>query len=74
MANWHHDRGRRKFVSLEDVTAIGPRGKSPDVHAEDNERRGELVAAVRRLPEDRQQLILLKFVERLPNAEIGGGD
>ena len=71
VANWLRDRGRRKFVSLEDVTAIGPRGKSPDVHAEDNERRGELVAAVRRLPEDRQQLILLKFVERLPNAEIG---
>jgi DNA-directed RNA polymerase specialized sigma24 family protein len=27
--------------------------------------------AVRRLPEDRQQLLILKFVERLSNAEIG---
>ena len=27
--------------------------------------------AVRRLPEDRQQLILLKFVEQMSNAEIG---
>jgi RNA polymerase sigma-70 factor (ECF subfamily) len=30
-----------------------------------------LHAAIRRLPADRQQLLLLKFVERLPNADIG---
>ncbi len=71
VANWHRDRSRRKVVSLEDVTVVGPRSKGPDAHVEDNERRGELMNAIRRLPEDRQQLILLKFVERLPNAEIG---
>ena len=26
---------------------------------------------VHKLPDDRQQLLILKFVERLPNAEIG---
>jgi RNA polymerase sigma-70 factor, ECF subfamily len=30
-----------------------------------------LLASVRRLPDDRQQLLILKFVERLSNAEIG---
>jgi RNA polymerase sigma-70 factor (ECF subfamily) len=30
-----------------------------------------LLQAVRKLPPDRQQLLILKFVERLSNAEIG---
>ena len=71
VANWHRDRSRRKVVSLEDVTTAGSRGKTPDAHVEEDERRTALVAAIRRLPLDRQQLISLKFVEDLPNAEIG---
>ncbi len=71
VANWHRDRGRRKVVSLEDVTGAGARGGTPDAHVEENERRAALLAAIRRLPSDRQQLIALKFVEHLPNAEIG---
>ena len=71
VANWHRDRGRRKVVSLEDVTGAGARGGTPDAHVEENERRAALLAAIRRLPSDRQQLISLKFVEHLPNAEIG---
>ena len=35
------------------------------------EQREALLAAIRRLPPDRQELLILKFVERLPNAEIG---
>ena len=30
-----------------------------------------LLVAVRRLPDDRQELLILKFVERHSNAEIG---
>jgi RNA polymerase sigma-70 factor (ECF subfamily) len=30
-----------------------------------------LLESIRDLPEDRQQLLILKFVERLSNAEIG---
>ena len=29
------------------------------------------LAAIRRLPEERQQLLVLKFIEHLSNAEIG---
>jgi RNA polymerase sigma-70 factor (ECF subfamily) len=36
-----------------------------------SEEQRHLIEAVRRLPEDRQQLLILKFVERLSNAEIG---
>ncbi len=71
VANWHRDRSRRKIISLDDVTNASARGKGPEIHVEEGERRTALLAAIRRLPEDRQQLIALKFVERLPNAEIG---
>ena len=30
-----------------------------------------LLGVIRQLPEDRQQLLILKFVEHLTNAEIG---
>jgi RNA polymerase sigma-70 factor (ECF subfamily) len=31
----------------------------------------DLLELIRRLPEERQQLLILKFAERLSNAEIG---
>jgi RNA polymerase sigma-70 factor (ECF subfamily) len=43
----------------------------PFQQIEKGERREALLAAIRRLPADRQQLLILKFVERLPNASIG---
>jgi RNA polymerase sigma-70 factor (ECF subfamily) len=70
VANWHRDQGRRPVVSLEAV----PLNDSPDPPekvALVSEERRQLLNAVRRLPADRQQLLVLKFVEHLPNAEIG---
>lgn len=72
VANWYRDRSRRKLVSLEGTSA-------PSHHREitllqrvaQDERRTALLAAVNRLPADRQELLILKFVEQLPNAEIG---
>ena len=37
----------------------------------ENEEKENLLKVLHRLPDDRQQLILLKFVEHLSNAEIG---
>ncbi len=71
VANWHRDRGRRKIVPLDEFVATGLRSESPDKSAEDREERELLLAAIRRLPEERQQLLTLKFVEHLSNAEIG---
>jgi RNA polymerase sigma-70 factor (ECF subfamily) len=72
VANWHRDRSRRKVVSLDRLAVVGQQqDNGPFQHAARNERREMLLAAIRRLPPDRQQLLILKFVERLPNVEIG---
>ncbi|MBI3360229.1 MAG: sigma-70 family RNA polymerase sigma factor [Chloroflexi bacterium] len=71
VANWHRDRGRQKVVPLDEVIVYGLRGEAPEALAEHREEQERLLKAIRRLPGERQQLLLLKFVERLSNAEIG---
>jgi RNA polymerase sigma-70 factor (ECF subfamily) len=71
MANWHRDRGRRKIIPLEDFVNSGLPFDAPDIATEAKEERDALLAAVSRLPEERQQLLTLKFVAHLSNAEIG---
>ena len=71
VANWHRDRGRRKIIPLDEFVVAGLREEAPDRYAEDQEERESLLEAIRRLPPERQQLLVLKFVERLSNAEIG---
>jgi RNA polymerase sigma-70 factor (ECF subfamily) len=46
-------------------------GTHPELETIAIEERRMLLLAVQRLPPERQQLLILKFVERLPNAEIG---
>jgi RNA polymerase sigma-70 factor (ECF subfamily) len=72
VANWHRDRSRRQIVSLDQVALVAPAGDDgPFEHAARSERRDTLLEAIRHLPADRQELLILKFVERLPNAQIG---
>jgi RNA polymerase sigma-70 factor (ECF subfamily) len=72
VANWHRDRSRRQVVSLDRLVTISyQKGDGPFQEVAKGERRNALVTAIRRLPYDRQQLLILKFVERLPNAQIG---
>lgn len=71
VANWHRDRGRRKIIALEEFVGTGSPSDAPDTHAEDEEERDILLRIIRRLPEERQQLLILKFIEHLSNAEIG---
>ena len=72
VANWHRDRSRRQVISLDRVASIGRQGEDgPFEHTAQGEQREELLTAIRQLPADRQQLLILKFVERMPNAEIG---
>ncbi|MBI1256153.1 MAG: sigma-70 family RNA polymerase sigma factor [Chloroflexi bacterium] len=71
VANWHRDRGRRKVIPLDEFIAASLKSDAPDQQAEDQEERDALRTAIRRLPEERQQLLLLKFVDHLSNAEIG---
>jgi RNA polymerase sigma-70 factor (ECF subfamily) len=72
VANWHRDRSRQQVVSLDRLATVGADGDdSPLQQAADSEMRRSLLAAMRRLSADRQQLLILKFVERVPNAQIG---
>lgn len=71
VANWHRDQGRRKIIALDDYVGQSLQSEAPDRWTEEQEEQRQLMEAVRRLPEDRQQLLLLKFIEQLSNAEIG---
>lgn len=71
VANFHRDQGRRKVVPLDDYVAHTLRSDAPDKQTEANEEQEMLLAAIRRLPAERQEMLLLKFVEHKSNAEIG---
>jgi len=71
VANWHRDHSRRQELSLEDMTLTSPLRETPEATTEANEARGQLLEAIRELPIERQELLILKFVEHLSNAEIG---
>ena len=71
VANWHRDRSRRPVVPLEMHASASEVALHPESEAIAVEERELLLLAVRRLPADRQELLILKFVERLSNAEIG---
>lgn len=70
VANWHRDRSRQKVISLEHLSLPTVRRDDPAAVAEDRDRQEELLQAVGRLPVDRQQLLILKFVEQMSNLEI----
>jgi len=74
VANWHRDQGRRQMVPLNEV---GPqdmaalRTEAPETLAETHEEQASLLQVIRQMPGERQQLLILKFVDHLSNAEIG---
>src|SRR5258708_295424 len=71
VANWHRDRNRRKVVPLDDFIAAGLRSEGPEDTTEAQQEKERLLAAIKRLPEERQQLLVLKFVDKLSNQDIG---
>lgn len=71
VANWHRDNNRRKEIPLDEGLMSFHPGEHPEGELLRMEERERLVKAIRYLPVDRQQLLILKFVEHLSNAEIG---
>ncbi|MFZ2097558.1 MAG: sigma-70 family RNA polymerase sigma factor [Anaerolineales bacterium] len=71
VANWHRDRGRRPEISLDEGFASIPKSEHPEVTLLQLEEQDHLLKIIRNLPSERQQLIILKFVEHMSNAEIG---
>ena len=71
VANWHRDRGRRPEISLDEGVASIPHSEHPEATLLKLEEQDHLLHIIRKLPPERQQLIILKFVEHMSNAEIG---
>ena len=59
------------MLPLDEFLAIEFGSSAPEDSAAAGEEREILLEAIRRLPEDRQQVLILKFVEGLSNAGIG---
>jgi RNA polymerase sigma-70 factor (ECF subfamily) len=71
VANWHRDHSRRQIISLDELVVMTTKRKGPAAMAEEHLEHDLLLQAVRRLPPERQQLLIFKFVEQMSNAEIG---
>ena len=70
VANWHRDNSRRQIISIDDLVMGTLKREGPASLTEEREEQALLLEAARRLAPDRQQLLILKFVERMRNAEI----
>jgi len=70
VANWHRDQSRRKVIPLGELPIRSREDVDPLSSLENKERLRKVMAAVRTLPPEKQEIIYLKFVERLSNQEI----
>lgn len=72
VANWLRDRNRHKVIPLDELVQTGQSGGSALEHqAEASEEREALLEAIKSLPAECQELLILKLMEGMSNAEIG---
>ena len=71
VANWHRDNSRKKEIPLDEGFFQLPKSEHPEHELVRLEDWDKLMRYVRTLPQDRQQLLILKFVDDLSNSEIG---
>ena len=71
VANWHRDRSRRQEIPINDVPVLPSKGDHPEKNLVRSQEQDALLRYIRRLPAERQHLLILKFVENMSNAEIG---
>lgn len=71
VANWHRDKTRHPEVPLDVWEPVPLQEGAPHKQAERSETQMNLLEAIRSLPWERQQLLILKFVDGLSNLEIG---
>jgi RNA polymerase sigma-70 factor (ECF subfamily) len=71
VANWHRDSSRRQEVELEDGYQASKGDEYPEIALLESEEQNALLKLIRALPEERQHLLILKFVQHMSNAEIG---
>jgi RNA polymerase sigma-70 factor (ECF subfamily) len=72
IANFHRDRSRVKEISIDDLVLSDAGTKpSPERATQMNEEQKALLNLMNTLSPQKRDLIVLKFVHRLSNAEIG---
>lgn len=71
VANWHRDRSRKQEIPLDDLPILPAKGNHPERKLVRSQEQEALLKHIRKLPPERQNLLILKFVENLSNAEIG---
>ncbi|GAB4434707.1 MAG: hypothetical protein Kow002_21520 [Anaerolineales bacterium] len=71
VANWHRDRSRKQEIPITEMPVLPAKGDHPETKLVRTEEQEALLKLIRKLPPERQQLLILKFVENLSNAEIG---
>jgi RNA polymerase sigma-70 factor (ECF subfamily) len=71
VANWHRDRSRRQEIPLNDLPVVPSKEDRPETSLVRSQEQDALLRLIRELPPERQNLLILKFVENLSNAEIG---
>lgn len=71
VANWHRDNSRKKEVPLEDHADLLHHGKLPEAEVIQGQQVDHLLKILQKLSPDRQQLLILKFVDQLSNTEVG---
>ncbi|MBN2257332.1 MAG: sigma-70 family RNA polymerase sigma factor [Anaerolineaceae bacterium] len=71
VANWHRDRQRRQEVPIDDVINLQAKIDPPELTMMNTMDVERLMKVIQSLSPERQELIILKFVQELSNAEIG---
>ena len=71
VANWHRDRSRKQEIPLDDLPILPTKGDHPEKNLVRSQEQDALLRMIRKLPGERQNLLILKFVEDMSNAEIG---
>lgn len=71
VVNWYRDQDRSEEISLADHYPPPVVDGSVEGKIEKQDEREQLLQVLKRLPEDRQELLILKHVEGMTNLEIG---
>jgi RNA polymerase sigma-70 factor (ECF subfamily) len=71
VVNWYRDRDKRDEVALQDQFPPPSKQDRVEERLVKLDEKEDLMEVIRDLPEDRQTVVILKFVEGLTNREIG---
>ena len=71
VVNWYRDKDKIDEIPLDDKFPLPFKDDHVEDRLQKTEEETDLLEIIRELSEDRQQVLILKFVEGLSNREIG---